>query len=479
MQLEQFFEPFRRNTIGHDCVIETPYGKKPMYYMDYTASGRLYRPIEEKIMNQLGPLVGNTHSETNITGMTMTTAYHQAKSIIREHVNAKQSDVLLTTGFGMTGAINKLQRMLGLKHEECMANKPVVFITHMEHHSNHISWLETSADVVVVEPNDKTVVDFEDLDNKLIEYKDRSCKIGSFTACSNVSGIQTPYHDLAKIMHRHSGKCFIDFAASAPYVQIDMHPEEEGTHLDAIFFSPHKFLGGPGSSGVLVVDSKLIENAVPDQPGGGTVDWTNPWGGYKYVDDIEDREDGGTPGFLQAIRTAMVIGLKNEMGVINMARREGELMDILFDGLQKIEGLEILASEQKNRLGIISFYVHDTHYNLFVRLLNDRFGIQARGGCSCAGTYGHYLLHIDEKRSSSITGMINQGDLSKKPGWVRVSIHPMMTNAEAAYAVEAIESVVKHYHQWKEDYYYVSAKNHFEHKLCPLETGMSSVFDMS
>jgi len=479
MQLEKYFETFRKNTIGYNSIIETPYGKKPLYYLDYTASGRLYKPIEEKIMNEFGPLVGNTHSETNETGIAMTHAYHYAKSIIRQHVNANASDVLITTGFGMTGAVNKLQRLLGLRGICSRENQPVVFVTHMEHHSNHISWFETNAELVVIEPNEDTLIDLDHLEKALIKYKDRSLKIGSFTACSNVSGIQTPYYEMARIMHRHGGLCFIDFAASAPYVHIDMHPTDPETKLDAIYFSPHKFLGGPGSSGVLVFDGSLVSNLIPDQPGGGTVDWTNPWGGYKYVDDIESREDGGTPGFLQAIRTGLAIRLKEQMGIDKMAIRESELVQVLFSALEGTKGLEILASNVKERLGIISFYAYDIHYNLFVRILNDRFGIQARGGCSCAGTYGHYLLHIDEDISKSITEMIRQGDLSKKPGWIRISIHPMMTNEEATYVADAIKEIIVNISEWEKDYYYIKEKNHFEHREQPLRIPIEEMFRLS
>ncbi len=200
--------------------------------------------------------------------------------------------------------------------------------------------------------------------------------------------------------------------------------------LDAIYFSPHKFLGGPGSSGVLVFDSNLYKSPTPDQPGGGTVDWTNPWGEYKYIDDIEIREDGGTPGFLQAIKTALCIELKNQMGVDNIKLREEELVKKAFNLLSKVPNLHILADNIRDRLGIISFYIDDIHYNLLVKLLNDRFGIQVRGGCACAGTYGHYLLDVTYEDSHKITQLINSGDLSVKPGWVRLSLHPTMTNEE-------------------------------------------------
>ncbi|MCU0372258.1 MAG: aminotransferase class V-fold PLP-dependent enzyme [Ignavibacteria bacterium] len=470
--MQDYFEKFRQNTIGHNLKYTTVYGEQRLIYADWVASGRLYKPIEDTIINSIGPFVANTHTETSETGTLMTNAYRYAHRKIKEHCNAGEKDVIISAGSGMTTVINKFQRMLGLKHynkltyrpAENEPEKPVVFITHMEHHSNQTSWYETSADVVVVPPGDDLLVDLNNLEAELIRYKDRKIKYGSFTACSNVTGIQTPYHAMAKLMHKYGGYCFVDFAASAPYVDINMHPEDEEEYLDAVFFSPHKFLGGPGSSGVLIFNSELYRNYSPDHPGGGTVEWTNPWGEYKYIDDIEIREDGGTPGFIQAIRTALCAELKNGMNVNKMAGREEVLVKKAFDGLSKIPGLHILADNVTNRLGIISFYVDNLHYNLIVRLLSDRFGVQVRGGCACAGTYGHYLLNVDYGHSKRITELINLGDLSLKPGWVRLSLHPTMTDEDLDLVIYALEEIVKNQKEWKEDYVYDKYKNEFFHK---------------
>jgi selenocysteine lyase/cysteine desulfurase len=264
-------------------------------------------------------------------------------------------------------------------------------------------------------------------------------------------------------MHEYDGFCFVDFAASAPYCDINMHPEDPEERLDAIFFSPHKFLGGPGSSGVLIFNKSLYNSYSPDNPGGGTVDWTNPWGEFKYIDDIEAREDGGTPGFLQAIKTALAIELKNQMGVDNIKKREKELVEIAFDKLEKIPGLHLLADNVKERLGVISFYILDIHYNLVVKLLNDRFGIQVRGGCACAGTYGHFLLDVSHEKSREITRRITMGDLSDKPGWVRLSLHPTMTNEHLYYILDAIKQVAENHNEWKNDYVYNKHDNEFRH----------------
>ncbi|MCK4989577.1 MAG: aminotransferase class V-fold PLP-dependent enzyme, partial [Bacteroidales bacterium] len=308
-------------------------------------------------------------------------------------------------------------------------------------------------------------------------YKERKFKIGSFTACSNVTGVKTPYGQMARLMHEYGGLVFIDFAASAPYMDINMHPDDPREKLDAIFFSPHKFLGGPGSSGVLIFDKAMYTAEVPDNPGGGTVDWTNPWGKYKYVDDIEVREDGGTPGFLQSIKAALAMQLKDQMGVENIMKREKELLDIAMPGLRGIEGIHILANNVDDRLGVISFYHPEIHFNLFVKLLNDHFGIQTRGGCACAGTYGHFLLAVSYDQSREITEKINDGDLSEKPGWVRWSLHPTMTDNEVHLVLHAIKEITLHQKEWAEEYVYLSAKNEFVHQSqmeAPLEDDMMS-----
>jgi len=290
------------------------------------------------------------------------------------------------------------------------------------------------------------------------EYSNVPIKIAAITACSNVTGIVTPYRKIAKIMHSHNGFCFVDFACSAPYVNIDMHPKIEEEYLDAITFSPHKFLVGPGKSGVLIFNKKLYRNLVTDTIGGGTVSYTNPWSIHDFLNDIEVREDGGTPGFLQVIKTALAIKLKEEMGFENILNREKELNAIVFSRLSNIKNLKILAPKNIKRLGIFSFNVVDLHYNLFVKLLNDRFGIQTRGGCSCAGTYGHYLLNVDVTKSNSIRQKIIEGCLVDRPGCVRLSIRPAMSNQEIELICDSIESVTINFSKWKNDYDFCSKR---------------------
>lgn len=470
--LESYFKKYRNNVVGIDSYFDSPSGKLQLLYSDWTASGRLYRPIEERLLHEIGPLVANTHTETNYSGSMMTIAYHKALKIIKNHVNAAQGDVIISEGSGMTGVINKLQRILGLRiHEKFQdrimlspEERPVIFCTHMEHHSNQTSWLETICDLEIINADVTGQVNLDHLKELLSKYQERPLKIAAITSCSNVTGIITPYHEIASLMHQNGGLCFVDFACSAPYIDIDMHPNDELQALDAIYFSPHKFLGGPGTTGILIFNSKLYKNRIPDNPGGGTVDWTNPWGGHKYVDDIEAREDGGTPAFLQTIKAAMCVKLKEEMGVKNMLEREHEMLEIIWEKFEQVQNLHVLANNVKDRLGVISFYIEGLHYNLGVKLLNDKFGIQVRGGCSCAGTYGHFLLDVDENYSRIITDQISVGDLTNKPGWIRMSIHPVMTNEEVEFIADAICELAQNHQEWAKDYVYQANCNDFKHK---------------
>ena len=459
------FDEIRRNVVGCSQIFDTPFGRFELLYADWVASGRLYGPIEDAISNKFGPWVANTHSYSNKTGSLMTIAYNQAKDIIRNHVNASENDMLVLTGSGMTGAVVRLQQILGLsayQHTTALAeaDRPVIFITHMEHHSHHVSWMETVADVVIVPPGEDLKIDLSLLQTEIDKYADRKLKIGAFTAGSNVTGVITPIHEMAAVMHNNGGYCFVDYAAAAPYVPMNMHPENELQALDAIYFSPHKFLGGPGACGVLLFNKKMY-NGKSCVPGGGNVTWTNPWGEYGFTSNDEAKEDGGTPGFLQAIRAALAIKLKEKMGVSHIEKREEELISKAFDKMNKIEGVRIVGEQESKRIGVISFNIDDIHYNTVVRIMNDRFGIQIRGGWACASTYCHYLFELDRSKSKRMTDGIDGQNLTGKPGWARMSLHPTMTDQQLDYVLDAIEYIAKNKQKLKEDYVYDIKTNDF------------------
>jgi selenocysteine lyase/cysteine desulfurase len=450
---EAWFEKFRNQIIGQQQIFSGPEGPRRILYADWAASGRAYWPIEKYMLEEVLPFYGNTHTCTTVTGATTSKHYEASRRAIKAHVGAGGDDTLIFCGSGMTAAVNKLQRIMGLRipdrAEEYTGRiqvdevkRPVVFITHMEHHSNHISWLETIATVEIIRPDTDGNVDLDHLQQLLKNYRHRKVKIAAVTACSNVTGIETPIHRIAGLMHTHGGLCLVDYTCSAPYVKVDMHPRDGRADLDAIYFSCHKFLGGPGTPGILIFDNQLYKNKIPDQPGGGTVLYTNPWQQREYLGNIEEREDGGTPAIVQGIKAGLCIRLKEEMGIEKMLEREAYLVNRLLEGLSCIPGINILESRNTKRLGVVSFTVSNIHYDSFVQSLNNSFGIQARGGCSCAGTYGHLLLGIGKTKSASVLESLRAGDLRSKPGWVRLSIHPTLTSQEIDFIVGAVEATV-------------------------------------
>ena len=446
--LSRYFSPFRQQIVGNETPIQTPYGTYPLLYADWTASGRLYRPIEKRLSEELGTFMANTHTDTSFTGKLMTDAYHWARHIVKQHVKAGDDYILIQAGYGMTGAVNKLQRILGLSVHERYRDQvrnsleriPLVVVSRMEHHSNHISWLETIADLELIPFDAQGMPDLNAYEDLLKRHKGRPIYL-AMTACSNVTGLVPPTEDFVRLTHRYGGRAFIDYACSAPYTDIDLSTGEEAP--DAISFSPHKFLGGPGSGGILIMKKSLYRKHIPDHPGGGTVAWTDPWNGAVYVDDPEIREDGGTPGFVQMIRTALSILLKEEMGTDYIRRREHEILERLIPGLASIPGIHVLEQRHKERFGVVSILTDRLPYGLVTRLLNDLGGIQSRGGCSCAGTYGHYLLGLDKSVSEQWKNDVLQGKTADKPGWTRISIHPTTTDEEVEKILEVMSFIMK------------------------------------
>ncbi len=460
--IEHYFSDFRKNTLGYHHQVRTFYGVFPMVYTDWIAEGRMYGPIEEK-MTSLSPFIANPHSYNNYTGTSITSIYKEARQIIKDHVNASKDDILVTVGHGMTGAIERLIHILEKRFNwnKESENRPVVFITHMEHHSNHTVWEQAGVDLVILPPNEKGLPCPKNLKTILKKYADRKVKIGSFSGCSNVSGIISPYHQLAEVMHEAKGLCFVDFAASAPYVEMNMHPSNPKQKLDAIFFAPHKFLGGPGTCGVLVFD-KSLHPGEPCISGGGNVKWTQPTGGYGVAADLETMEDAGTPAYLQTIKTALSIQLKQQMGVKNIQSREHELLHKAIATLKPNNDIELIDCEHElEKIGVISFNIKGMHYNLVVRLLNDRFGIQTRGGWSCASTYAHYLYELSNDDSNQLISNIRSGNMTGKPGWVRLSLHPTMTTEELDYCLNAIKTIIEHRDEWSAIYQYNTSDNEY------------------
>ncbi len=467
----------REQIIGVDAPIETVFGRRLMVYCDYTASGRSLLFVERYLQGLLRTYA-NTHTEDDVTGRSMSRLLHEAEHAIKSAVNAGPAGRIVACGTGATGAIDKLQQILGIAlppathrrlddqldaffgeaqaaafRSDFRTRQPVVFVGPYEHHSNEISWRQGLATVVVVNLAADGGVDLEHLE-RLLEnpaYRGRP-RIGSFSAASNVTGMRTPVHEIASLLHRHDAVACFDYAASGPYVGIDMNPGDDGW-LDAIFVSPHKFLGGPGSSGILVFNERLYRRDLPPSvAGGGTVDYVSP-DDQDFVGDVEEREKAGTPGILQTLRAALAFDIKSAISVPTIEARESALLARAFTAWTTTPGIEILGNpDPARRIGIVSFNLLDPrggylHPKFVTAVLNDLFGIQSRAGCSCAGPYGHRLLGIDACTSEEYRAWVRKGYQGIKPGWCRIGFHYTMDDVEADYVIAAVRLLAEYGHR--------------------------------
>ncbi len=445
---------------GRAEMVDGPFGPRPVVYADYTASGRSLGFVEDYIRDVVLPLYANTHTESSGTGLQTTRFREDARRIIAECVGATDEHAVIFCGSGSTGAIDKMVSALGLRLPSVLEDRhhlgehippedrPVVFIGPYEHHSNELPWRESIADVVTIDEDADGHVDLAHLERELERYRDRPQLIGSFSAASNVTGITTDTEAVSTLLHRFGAIALWDYAAAAPYVEIEMRSAADGPgYLDAVFVSPHKFIGGPGTPGLLVARRDLFANRVPVVPGGGTVAYVNKFE-HDYLDDVEHREEGGTPDIVGSIRAGLVFQLKEAVGAEVIKAHEEDFVRRAIAAWDEHPSLQILGSHDAERLSIVSFVVRDgdafLHHNFVVALLNDLFGIQSRGGCSCAGPYGHRLLGIDLDRSHEFEREITRGCEGIKPGWVRVNFNYFIDEETFRYIVDAVALVADH-----------------------------------
>ncbi len=456
--------------VGHMRQFMTPFGERPIVYGDWTASGRAVSFIEEFLQTQVMPMYGNTHTTTSITGLQTTCYRHEARQIVGQAVNAhRKDDIVLFLGAGSTAAINQMVHILGLDVAlPAGAAKPVVFVGPYEHHSNLLPWRESCADVVAIQETARGEIDLEHLKEQLVAHADRPLRIGSFSAASNVTGILSNVDAVSELLHRHDALAFWDYATAAPYIPIDMNPVVEGparpfVYKDAVFISTHKFVGGPGTPGVLVAKKRLFNNGSPTQPGGGTVFYVTGQD-HRYLSNRVEREEGGTPDIVGSLRAGLAFNLKQMVGPATIERLEEKLTTQVLAALKEVPQIRVLGSQEPgvNRLPIISFLVrHDAsassggksstrapsrflHHNFVSAVLNDLYGIQARGGCACAGPYAQDLMGISHANAKAIENALLDRRELLRPGFTRLSFPYFMSPAEVQYILSALKQLAEH-----------------------------------
>ena len=427
--------------IGEGVMIPGLNGDVPLVYADYVASGRAMRQVEDFIAEKVLPFYANSHTEASYCGQYVTRLRRAARAEIARLTGAGAECEVIFAGSGATAGLNRLVTLLGVEEAE----NPVVFIGPYEHHSNILPWRESRATVVEIPEGSAGGVDLAALDTALKAHAGSDLMIGSFSAASNVTGIVTDPDPVTRLLRAHGAKAVWDYAGAGPYLSIDMggfgaEPK------DAVVVSPHKFAGGPGASGVLILRRDAVRTTAPCWPGGGTVSFVSPWD-HRFSDSLAAREEAGTPNVIGDIRAALAFLVKEAVGQEEIEARETRYAAKARAVWDKVPGLTILGHATAHRLPIFSFTVRGAsgapvHQQLFTRMLSDIYGIQARGGCACAGPYAHRLLDIDQPQSEALLSDLLAGRELQKPGWVRLNFSYLMDEETVDYVIASVAELV-------------------------------------
>ncbi len=440
----------RNGVIGEGVQFDGPLGRKPLIYADYVASGRALRQVEDFVAQNVLPYYANSHTEASFCGQTMTRMRAEARTVVKRVTRANDDYAVVFSGAGATSCLNRLVNLLDIQVRVARGDAVTVLIGPYEHHTNILPWRESGAQVIEVDEAEDGGVCLSDLQKRLAGLKGHDLIVGSFSAASNVTGQLSDVNGVTRALRAAGAVSIWDYAGAGPYCDIDMCVGSDA-QKDAVFLSPHKFIGGPGASGVMVLDKRVFARPVPTQPGGGTVTFVSPWG-HEYSADLSAREEGGTPNVIGDIRTALALLVKEAIGQEFIDRRNAELRALALEALAPVSDILLLGIPNAAALPIFSFQVHidgkRVHHQLFTRMLSDVYGIQARGGCACAGPYGHRLLKIDETASRALKSQIQAGAEIEKPGWVRFNLSYLLTDDKAAFILRSIVALTREFPEW-------------------------------
>ncbi len=443
LRTENPIKTIREGLIGEGLTYAGRHGEVPMVYADYVASGRALRQVEDFMLEKVLPFYANPHTEASYCGAYVNRLREQARAEIGRLTKADGCAVVFT-GSGATAGLSRLPALLGVEE----AANPVVVIGPYEHHSNLLPWRESKALVIEIPEGEGGGPDLAVLEETLKMHASSDLLIGSFSAASNVTGILTDSESVARLVKAHGGVSVWDYAGGAPYLSIDMATGSD-MEKDVLVASSHKFPGGPGGSGVMIIRQSVVRRQTPTQPGGGTVRFVSPWG-HDYLEDVVAREEAGTPNLAGDIRAALAFIVKDVIGQAAIDARERELNLMAMAGLAGLENLTILGADHAHRLPIYSMLVRDgagqvVSSEQITRDLSEVYGIQARGGCACAGPYGHRLLEVDEAESAALRCQILAGHDELKPGWVRLNFSYLMSDETARYIISSLQTLVRGY----------------------------------